>query len=108
MNAHYSLINKLITKPDKRDEVINILIKSGETFEDNAACLLYLVSEDVKDPNVIWVEDLWVSREAHAAALANPDLKPYFTKSLDLLEGKPEQIEIIPKGGKTLNKLKFK
>ena len=102
MNTHYALINRLTAKPGKRDEVMKILLTAGKPFQDNASCILFLVSEDVKDPNVIWVEDLWTSKEEHAAALARPDFRPFVAQAMSLLEGMPEQIEIHPAGGKGL------
>jgi quinol monooxygenase YgiN len=61
----YLLINKMTTKPGKRDEVINILLESGKAFDNNDACLMYLVSQDRDDENVIWVQDAWTSEEEH-------------------------------------------
>jgi quinol monooxygenase YgiN len=102
MNSHYSLINKLTTKPGKRDEIIKILLESGKAFNDNAACILYLVCEDATDPDRIWVIDVWTSKEAHTAALAQPELKPFIAQTIPLLEGMPEQVEVVPAGGKGL------
>jgi quinol monooxygenase YgiN len=102
MNNHYALINKLISKSGKRSEVIRILLESGKPFDHNAACIFYFVYEDAQDPNVIWVEDLWTSKEAHTIALRNPDLISFITQTIPLLEGLPEQTEIIPSGGKGL------
>ena len=102
MNNHYALINKLKAKPGKRGEVIKLLLESGMSFQDNTSCIFFLVFEDAKDPNVIWVEDLWTSREDHATALARPELKPFIAKAITLLEGMPEQIEINLMGGKGL------
>jgi quinol monooxygenase YgiN len=100
MDNHYALINKLTAKPGKREEVIRYLLESGKAFEDNAACILYLVYEDAQDPNVIWVEDLWTSEDEHAAALKQPELQPYISETVPLLEGMPEQTEVVPVGGK--------
>jgi quinol monooxygenase YgiN len=96
----YALFNKLTAKPGKRGQVIDILIESGELFDDNPACVLYLVSESADDPNLVWVVDLWTSQEAHAEALKAPELRPYVEKALPLLEGMPEQIEVRPVGGR--------
>jgi quinol monooxygenase YgiN len=96
----YALLNKLTAKPGKRGQVIDILIESGELFDDNPACVLYLVSESADDPNLVWVVDLWTSQEAHAEALKAPELRPYVEKALPLLEGMPEQIEVRPVGGR--------
>jgi quinol monooxygenase YgiN len=102
MNNYYALINKLTTKPGKRDEVIKVMLEAGKPFQDNPACILYLVYEDVKDPNIIWVEDLWTSKEEHTAALAQPEIRPFVAQAIPLLEGMPEQIEVAPVGGKGL------
>jgi quinol monooxygenase YgiN len=95
-----ALLNRLTTKPGQRDRVVEILLESGRLFEDNEACLLYLVSESQDDPNLIWVVDLWTSKEAHADALKAPELRPYVEQAIPLLEGMPEQIEIRAVGGK--------
>jgi quinol monooxygenase YgiN len=102
MTTYYALINRLTTKPGKRDEVLRVLLEAGEPFQESAACILYLVYEDVQDPNVIWVEDLWTSKEEHTAALTRPEVRPLVAQALPLLEGMPEQREVAPVGGKGL------
>ena len=94
----YGLLNKLTAKPGKRDEVIGILLESGKLFDD-PACLMYMVSEDDHDPNVIHVTDLWTSKERHEKALQAPELRPFVEKAVPLLQGPPEQTEIKPVGG---------
>jgi len=96
----YALINKLTAKPGQRDRVAQILIESGKLFDDNAACIISMVSESAQDANVLWVTDLWTSRDEHEAALKQPELRPFVEEALPLLEGMPEQIEIRPIGGK--------
>jgi quinol monooxygenase YgiN len=98
----YALLNKLTAKPGQRQSVVDILLESGKLFDDNPACHMYLVSESSNNPDVIWVTDLWTDQEAHAEALKAPDLRPFVEKSMPLLEGMPEQIEIRPVGGKGL------
>src|SRR5919106_1152076 len=98
----YALLNKLTAKQDQRPRVVEILLESGRLFDDNPACLLYLVSESTDDPNLVWVIDLWTSREAHAEALKAPELQPFVEQAMPLLEGMPEQIEVRPVGGKGL------
>ena len=96
----YALLNKLTAKPDQRHQVVDILLESGKSlFHDNPACHMYMVSEATEDPNVIWVTDVWTSKESHEEALKTPELRPYVEKTMPLLEGMPEQIEIRPVGG---------
>ena len=102
MTNYYALINRLTTRPGKRDEVLKLLLEAGKPFQENAACILYLVYEDAQDPNVIWVEDLWTSKEEHTAALAKPEVRTFVARAITLLEGMPEQREVAPVGGKGL------
>jgi quinol monooxygenase YgiN len=96
----HALLNRLTALPGQRDHVIEILLESGKLFDDNPACLLYLVSESIDDPDVIWVTDLWTSEHEHAQSLARPELKPFIAEAMPLLAGPPEQIGIRPVGGK--------
>jgi quinol monooxygenase YgiN len=100
MNNHYALINKLTTRPGRRDEVMEILLEAGRPFQGNPSCLLYLVNADAEDPDVIWVEDLWTSRAEHSVAMNDSEIRPHVARAIPLLAGMPEQIEIIPVGGK--------
>ena len=96
------LLNRLTAKPGRRRQVVDILLESGKLFDDNPACLLYLVSEAADEPDVIWVVDLWTDPEAHAKALQAPELRPFVEQAMPILEGMPEQIEVHPAGGKGL------
>jgi len=96
----HALLNRLTAKPGQRQRVVEILLESGKLFEDDPACLLYLVAESKADSNLIWVVDLWTSAEAHTEALKAPELRPFVEEATPLLEGMPEQIEVQPAGGK--------
>jgi quinol monooxygenase YgiN len=96
------ILNRLTAKPGQRQRVVEILLESGRLFDDNPACLLYLVSQSADDPNLVWVIDFWTSQEAHADALKAPELRPFVEQAMPLLEGMPEQIEVRPVGGKGL------
>ena len=96
----FALFNRLTAKPGERARVVEILLESGKLFDDNSACRLYLVAESADDPNLIWVADLWTSKEEHAEALEAPDMRPFVEECMPLLEGMPEQIRVRPVGGK--------
>lgn len=96
----FALINRLTARPGKRDRVVELLVESGRMFDDNPACVLYLVAESRDDQNLIWVTDLWTSEEAHSEALKAPELRPYIEETMPLLEGMPDQIPVQPVGGK--------
>jgi quinol monooxygenase YgiN len=96
----YALINKMTAKPGKRAEVIEIMLESGAAFNDNQNCLLYAVSKDKKDENVLWVQDVWMDADSHQAAMSDTKMQEYVKRAMPLLEGMPEQIEIELAGGK--------
>jgi quinol monooxygenase YgiN len=98
--VQYCLINKITTKPDKRDEVIRIMLESGKPFDTNDNCLLYMVSKDTQSENVIWVLDVWNSYEAHEEAMAKSDMRQFVKEAIPLLQHRPEQFIIQPVGGK--------
>ena len=96
----YGLLNRLTAKPGKRDEVVRHLVESGSLFDDNVACLLYLVASPADDPTTIWVVDLWTGEDAHTEALRDPSLRPHIDATVPLLEGMPEQTPLEVRGGK--------
>jgi len=96
----YVLINKVTAKPGKRQEVVDILLAAGAAFDDDDACLLYLVSTDNEDPDLIWVQDVWTDQASHEAAMATEEMSTQVQRSLPLLAGMPAQTEVQPVGGK--------
>jgi quinol monooxygenase YgiN len=96
----YMLINKMTTKPGKRDDVIKILLDSGSAFDNNDSCYLYLVSKDAKDDSVIWVQDIWKDNKSHQEAMNDETMKEYIQQAMPLLDGMPEQIELKDADGK--------
>lgn len=96
----YALINKLTAKAGQRARVVEILVESGRLFDVNDACVLYMVTEDDVHPDLIWVVDLWTSKDEHTEALKAPELRPFVEQAMPMLEGMPEQLEVRPKGGK--------
>ena len=100
----HALLNRLTAKPGQRDLVVQNLLESGRLFDNNAACLLYLVTEPADSPNDIWVIDLWTTEEEHTKALQAPELQPYIAETMPLLEGMPEQIEVQARGGKGVSR----
>jgi len=98
---NYALINKMSVRPGKRDEVIEILLKSGAAFDDNPHCLLYLVSKDKQDENVIWIQDVWTDEPSHEIAMKNETMQQYIKQAMPLLTGMPEQIAVDSAGGKS-------
>ena len=98
---NYILINKMTTKPGKRQQVIDLLLRAGKPFDNNAACLLYLVSASKEQPDVIWIQDIWTNKEDHEEAMRSEEMSTFIKQTMPLLQGMPEQFQVEPAGGKS-------
>ncbi len=72
MKQYYAQHAKMIVKRDKRDEVIQLLNKSTKLLHGTPGCIYYLISI-TEEPDVVWVSELWVSREAKEALATSPE-----------------------------------
>lgn len=72
MKQYHAQHAKMIVKRDKRDEVIQLLNKSTKLLHGTPGCIYYLISI-TEEPDVVWVSELWVSREAKEALATSPE-----------------------------------
>lgn len=61
---------KLTARPGQRDALVAVLRRGAERLK-SAGCDLH-VSLSQDHPDVVWVTQLWVSRDAHRASLGLP------------------------------------
>ncbi|CAN5670388.1 hypothetical protein BH23GEM6_BH23GEM6_26170 [soil metagenome] len=93
----YGLIGKMTAAPDRRDELIAILI---EGVAGMPGCLSYVVAKDPVDENALWITEAWESRESHAASLHLPSVQQAIARGRPLIAGfGPERFETEPVGG---------
>ena len=92
----YGLINKLSAAPGKRAELAAILLGSSGTMP---GCLSYVIAEDAKDPDALWVTEVWDDRASHQSSLQLPNVKAAIAKGRPLVAGMPTQTETKPLGG---------
>ena len=92
----YGMIGKIIAAPGQRDRLA-VLLLSGSA--DMPGCLSYIVSEDLGDPNALWVSEAWDSKESHAASLALPAVRDAITRARPLIASFETAAELRPIGG---------
>lgn len=95
----HGIIGKVITAPDKREELIAILLDAGS---DMPGCLSYIVARDCMDENALWITEVWENRKAHREALASPLLQQRIAAGKHLIKGFVHRIETSPAGGQGL------
>ncbi|HEY8340811.1 MAG TPA: antibiotic biosynthesis monooxygenase family protein [Egibacteraceae bacterium] len=52
---------RVVVRSGHGDEVARILLDAAETLAEDPGCLLYLVSRQRDEPDVLWVTELWRS-----------------------------------------------
>lgn len=80
----YGLIGRIKAVPGKRAELLAILSDGAGSMP---GCLSYVVAEDLTDAHAIWVTEVWVSKDAHAASLKLPRVRAAIARGRPLIAG---------------------
>ena len=94
----YGYIGSMGTKPGHRDEVIAILL-SGVDGLSAVGCDAYIVGVSESDPDIIWVTEVWKSKEHHDASLKLPEVGAAVAKAMPMLTGEFSRQELTVVGG---------
>jgi quinol monooxygenase YgiN len=92
----YGIIGKFKAQPGKRDALAEVLLKGTASMP---GCISYIVAHDPKDPDALWITEVWDSAESHKASLALPEVKDAMSKGRPLIAGFGERFETAPIGG---------
>lgn len=92
----YGLIGKMKASPGKRDELIATLL---EGVNDMPGCRSYVVAEDPKDADGIWITEVWDSQESHRASLLLPVVQHAIARAKPIIAGFDQSFETRPVGG---------
>lgn len=92
----YGLIGKMVASPDKRDELISILL---EGVAGMPGCLSYVVARDTKDADAVWITEVWDSEASHKASLSLPSVQAAISRGKPLIAGFGERYVTEPVGG---------
>ena len=79
----FGMIGKMKARPGKRAELIAIL-NSG-TAGAMPGCIAYLIAEDVKDPEGIWITEIWDDASSHKASLQLPAVRAAIARGRPLI-----------------------
>lgn len=95
MEEIYGLIGQLKAVPGKREELIAILREGTGAMPGN---LLYLVAEDLDDPDAIWITEVWATRTDHENSLKLPGVQTAIGKGRPLIAGFSARAQTRPVG----------
>ena len=89
----YGFIGKVRCHPGKRKALIAVL---GSDYGAMPGCVLYLVAEDLKDEDVLWITEIWESKGAHDQSLQLPGVKEAIAAGRPLIKAFEMAVETRP------------
>ena len=92
----YGLIGQFKAHPGKRDALVQVLVASVANMP---GCLSYVVATDPKDPELVWITEVWDDERSHKASLALPAVKDAIAKAMPLIASFGDHIVTTPVGG---------
>jgi quinol monooxygenase YgiN len=101
MSTRYGMLNRITTKPGQRDAVVQVLLSGARMQGAMPGSELYVVHTSPEDGNLIWVTEVWRSKEAHEASLKSPDVRALIAKGRPMIASIEPTIT-VPVGGKGL------
>jgi quinol monooxygenase YgiN len=95
MEEIYGLIGQLRAAPGKRAELVAILLEASQAMEGN---LVYLVAEDLAEPDLIWITEVWRTRTDHMNSLKPAAVQAAIARARPLIAGFGLRAETRPVG----------
>jgi len=96
--VRYGYLGTLRTKPGRRDDVVALLLAGQDGLRD-AGCEIYVVGTSGGDADLIWVQEVWLSKAHHDASLELPATKAAIAAAMPMLAGQFTSQEIDIVGG---------
>jgi len=92
----YGLIGKMNAVAGQREALCAILLDGIQAMP---GCLSYVVARDPKDPDAIWITEVWDHADSHRASLALPQVQAAIAQARPLIAGFDSHTETEPLGG---------
>lgn len=92
----FGLIGKLVAKSGERERLASVLLEGSTSMP---GCLSYVVAHDAKEPDAIWVTEVWQSEEFHRQSLALPAVKAAIARGRPLIASFGSFTATQPVGG---------
>ncbi|MCW3847801.1 antibiotic biosynthesis monooxygenase [Sphingomonas sp. LB-2] len=89
----YGFIGKVRCHPGKRAALAAVLNSDAGAMP---GCILYLIAEDLKEADVLWITEIWESKSAHDQSLELPGVKAANAKGRPLIKAFEMAVETRP------------
>ena len=84
------VIGRVRCEPERRDELIDLLVKMQDESRREEGCIHYGFFAAVEDPNSFVAVEEWADREALDRHFADPHLQEFSAGLLAAVSGRPE------------------
>jgi quinol monooxygenase YgiN len=98
MTHYHAQHAKCSTKSGKRDELIQQLIENIEPVKHASGCIYYVIGT-TEEPDVVWITELWASKEAKDAFALSPESAKVMEKLMPLVAAMTERTAMTIVGG---------
>ena len=78
----HGLIGQLFAAPGRRDELASLLLAGSAGMP---GCRSYVVALDAKEPDALWITEVWDSEAAHQASLQLPAVRDAIARGKPLI-----------------------
>lgn len=93
---------KFTAQPGHGEDVAQLLLRAADSVRDTKGCELYMVNRAKAESDVVWVTEVWMdqaSLDESVEQLRSEEGQARIAEVMDLLQGRPEAIELEPLGG---------
>ncbi len=87
----YGLQGALKAKAGKVENLAKILLKAAEMMSTAKGCNMYLISLDAEKNDLVWVTEVWDSKEDHDNSLQIDGVRELISTAMPLLDGNPQK-----------------
>jgi quinol monooxygenase YgiN len=84
---------------DRVGRYVQHMLGIAQLLADVPGCELYVINTSAADTDTAWVTEVWGSQAELDASLTLDRVKASVERSVSLLAGPPERIDILPVGG---------
>jgi len=88
----YLLQGKLIAKSGHQEALIDIMNRASKLMLSKAkGCELYAVGSSHEDINVVFITEIWASKEDHELSLSVEGVKELIAEAMPILSSPPQK-----------------
>ncbi|HEY7294774.1 MAG TPA: putative quinol monooxygenase [Dehalococcoidia bacterium] len=102
--SRIGLFVKFTAQAGQRDALLQQPLHAAELVADAPGCELWLVSTSPTEAETVCATEVWRSQAEHDASLAGEAVKSAIGRTGPLLAGPPQRIDVLPAGGKGLDR----